>query len=200
MRKELHGAVVSLPGTIIPNGIGVASLVSGVFPEQVRKWINGVTAEEVQWWAVIGILVCLAYWVLRLALRPTMEASIPTRAVSQTHSGVGHNFAADTINWGAQLLQMDEATLGSVVAKLDKSRPVGIASVSYGRTIPMKAALVARLQAEGFQIGPEMSMREGYAPRFPVALSVGLDGLQIGGVTMFPGQQFVALDGDIPVE
>jgi hypothetical protein len=132
MRAELHKAVASWPGTVLPNAIGVGGIFAGLFPEKFKHWISGMTTDQVYLWAAGAVCICLAYWVLRLSLRP----SAPDSALSagdqftQTHHGSGHNIGKiENAHFGKQPFTLTEQDIAEIVAQLYPGAPVHLVAV-----------------------------------------------------------------------
>jgi hypothetical protein len=96
MQRFLYEALSGLPSKAVTGAIGLGGIAATAWPEKFRKWISGImTADQIQFYGVVGIVLCVAYWALLAWLRPKEVENGPglssvTHGASSPAIGVIH--------------------------------------------------------------------------------------------------------------
>lgn len=118
---ELYRYVASLPGKMATGAIEMGGIAATLYPEGLRRVFAGLLSpEQLRFWGIVAVVLCLTYWVVLLLLKPK---AMPTGAVGDQATTMGSHSAAFAGNHIHNLVQNFHAPPPAVEPPPEPSPP-----------------------------------------------------------------------------
>jgi hypothetical protein len=103
MRRFVYETLSGLPSKAVTGAIGISGVAATVWPDKFRTWISGLmTADQIQFYGLVGVGLFGAYWALLAWLRPKEGGDAPLQTTYGPHSpAIGAIHGNPTFNIGS---------------------------------------------------------------------------------------------------
>jgi hypothetical protein len=96
LRRIIYDALWALPSRLLSATLGIAGILATLSPENFKKWFAQVmTADQIQHYGGVAILVTLCYWALLFFVKPNKDND--PSAITQVAENHSSNINANSI-------------------------------------------------------------------------------------------------------